>query len=151
MKILLFFHTQHYFDRDRFLHCLRKIIARSVYEWVSIHFNGPRFGWRGLLVQLQPYKRDIGSHKIQLAWSEYSEYSSSWKFSEYIRHIRYPFPANMPTQYISVVCIFQHSFYVFIAFWMHSVRTVPLVLRTAFICTYFIGSGPAVKEGSVTN
>ena len=50
-----------------------------------------------------PYKRDIGSHKIQLGWSEYSEYSLSCKFSEYIRHIRYPFPANMPTQGIYLV------------------------------------------------
>ena len=50
-----------------------------------------------------PYKRDIGSHKIQLDRSEYSEYSPSCHFSEYIRHIRYPFPANIPTQLISVV------------------------------------------------
>ena len=45
-----------------------------------------------------PYRRDIGSHKIQLSRSEYSEYSPSCHFSEYIRHIRYPFPANIPTQ-----------------------------------------------------
>jgi hypothetical protein len=47
-----------------------------------------------------PYKRDIGSHKIQLGRSEYSEYSLYCNFSEYIRHIRYPFPANMPTQFV---------------------------------------------------
>ena len=49
-----------------------------------------------------PYQLDIGSHKIQLGRSEYSEYSLYCNFSEYIRHIRYPFAANMPTQTLSI-------------------------------------------------
>ena len=51
-----------------------------------------------------PHMRDIGSHKIQLRWSEYSEYLPCCKFGEYIRHIRYPFPANIPTQSLAGLC-----------------------------------------------
>ena len=61
----------------------------------TLQWNQVRLTWTS---GSTPYKRDIGSHKIQFARSEYSEYSLYFNFSEYIRHIRYPFPANMPTQ-----------------------------------------------------